>query len=738
MMTSVTISAKRAQARSCFVSKSFNRYWTRKFNRVRTCNGPIAAAGLASDLLSAVRRWQARGSAGVIPRCSVRRNGHYKRLFLASKARPEVVYNLLKVLGQLGDVQPPRGVSYVTLRKVLEEKGPSPDLPRALEEWYLLLEASRSDRWRYWSHFRSPRAFTEAFKLSDTVCSGVFSYACTRVGHSEWQKYWARHRYRLFSRIPPEQWSPQIWPELYKDHIVTRSGTVLSTTQDEDIDGLVPWLVSLEFSNDKDLYNWVSGEVPGDILAVSRSWPYGPGVGYRKTPGRAARGFARPPVPQRPVCGRIHLVEKDARKWRHISVPNRYLAELLVPFQARLEMVARNYHQVQCMWDQTMFDSQIQLRVDNPRKSVFSVDLSMATEHVPLDWLSPLLAMRSFVLSRNEDNARKLFFRVARGDWDAPNFPLHRDPSGGLDPSRAGDAPLPGLTTALSWTVGQPLGTKPSFLVLSLTQILVCEALSLENGHLHSPYRILGDDLVLFSRKLSTSYRRMARLADIPIALEKSYSGALAEFAGRTFIRFREPFHTPRPGTLTMSSLFDWQRASGVRIRWSVLPRSLRAQFGRIHQQVVKTLPAVLLDCVTDMRSHNLYDLMAELLAPKRGAGMAGPSRECVFADMRQSFGVLSLLSQELREDLMEVVPRMATRPYRKTFLDLGSPRAQASLSGFYHQTCSLSSRRRTDEWWAQKFRPMPVRQAIEVTLRAHAVKSVGMQLAASQLGWVR
>jgi hypothetical protein len=246
-----------------------------------------------------------------------------------------------------------------------------------------------------------------------------------------------------------------------------------------------------------------------------------------------------------------HIPKKGTIKRRAIAVPNRFLQMGMLPMQKQLEKLLRKLP-CDCTFDQDKFDVKITNRVTNPNLFVASVDLSQATDNLPLSWGEYIwnVLFRGRVcdtVSRSHD----LFLDCARGQWYNDGY-------------------------YSKWTVGQPLGTLPSFDLLGITHNLLLEGLSFSLGMLHSPYSILGDDLLVFNKKLRKHYIRLMESVGMPLSLQKSYKGNLVEFAGKVFVRNHLPAYTSDQYPITWNSLFDYQRSTGIRISWSKLPKYLK------------------------------------------------------------------------------------------------------------------------------------------------------------------
>jgi hypothetical protein len=131
------------------------------------------------------------------------------------------------------------------------------------------------------------------------------------------------------------------------------------------------------------------------------------------------------------------------------------------------------------------------------------------------------------------------------------------------------------------WTVGQPLGCLPSFVTLAITHNIFLESLAFLCGYRHSPYAVLGDDVVITTKKLRKKYISQLLNRGIPLSLHKSYEGNLTEFAGKVYIRNQVPFYTSDQSPIYFSNLFDYQRSTGIPIPWDHLPKSLKTKLSK-------------------------------------------------------------------------------------------------------------------------------------------------------------
>ena len=254
-----------------------------------------------------------------------------------------------------------------------------------------------------------------------------------------------------------------------------------------------------------------------------------------------------------------HIPKKGTIKRRPIAVPNRFVQDGMVPIYQVLKHLVRRLP-CDATFDQSRFDTKIQNRVNNKNLYIGSVDLSQATDNLPLSWgkfLVEELVLPMYSSSELVDTSWNLFLEASRAKWNNDGI-MSR------------------------WTVGQPLGSLPSFPLLAVTHNLLLEALSFTNGFGHSPYAVLGDDVVLFNKKLRKQYIRLMTNRGIPLSLHKSYEGNLSEFAGKIYIKGQIPRFVSDQTAIHWNNMFDYQRSTGVIIPFNNLPKAVRKRFTRV------------------------------------------------------------------------------------------------------------------------------------------------------------
>lgn len=275
--------------------------------------------------------------------------------------------------------------------------------------------------------------------------------------------------------------------------------------------------------------------------------------------------------------GHVHHIPKTGTvKRRPIADPNKWWQSLSEPYAKALYSVLEHHcSKTDCTFNQSKFVAEIQGRL-NHGEYVGSVDLSAATDNLPLAWFPGNLG-------RLLDESHPLWFSEQASLALARSWYL--DDDGG----------------AVSWKQGQPLGSKASFAILGLTHNYILDLLCTGNKIAGRPYRILGDDILILDKRLRDLYIQFMQSNDIPLSLHKSYDGRAGEFAGRWFVVNQPAKFTTDHRPIYKSNLFDYCRSTGTVIRWEFLPRAVRDYWSHGFKSLSQAIKA--------------YNLVAELEA---------------------------------------------------------------------------------------------------------------------------
>lgn len=201
--------------------------------------------------------------------------------------------------------------------------------------------------------------------------------------------------------------------------------------------------------------------------------------------------------------GKIHCIQEPGVKARVICIPTARIQYLLKPWHDRLNQLIKlwDLQTISCLHRQ---DRGIHMVMNGTRSGLryTCVDLSSATDVFPLALQSALL--------------REIGWGHLASAMESISGPYK-----GLDGS--------------DWyyCTGQPMGAYSSFPLFHLTHMAVVESI-LEHTILGQA-AVLGDDIVI-STNAASQYKRKLEAMRVPVALEKSFSSKLTEFAG--FLHF--------------------------------------------------------------------------------------------------------------------------------------------------------------------------------------------------------
>lgn len=549
------------------IDKDLKRYivkWYRTMsvsNGLRFANATIKALretlmGYRADVNRASNRnlW--------LSRMPIRKNWRLAQLLRYVDTMPHAVFNLLKLYTSEGStVATPEESAHEFHELLLTIKGER-KVPDFLVLWLRMLKSRRKDLILH-------------YELAGDYVSSPYHYVVKHHTLEQWLSYWSAWKYRLLKLPQLEQSKSYKLSEIALDYIP--SGEMYS-----DFDGNT----SLAFESDvvqfltypcededkevnhltSDIFDWLD-TVSDDRLVSWDSY------------------FDDFQQSDLTVVGRIHHIpKKGTDRRRPIAVPNRFLQLGLVPFQRYLYKILRALPRDHT-FDQSKSRDYIQHRLDKGRY-VASVDLSHATDYLPkqvFDYIADELLQGDNI---DISMSRRLFDFMSRGKW------------------QNGD-------NLSQWEVGQPLGTLPSFGALALEHNLLLESLALSCGYLHSPYTVLGDDVLLFSKRMRRAYLKVMDDLQVPLSLHKSYEHNLVEFAGQMLIAGQVPGYTPDHAKISWYNLFDWSRNSGVLLSFRELPAAIRSK-------LVKKARAV------SLKGDTFYRLSAELYFAVYGSRYQG------------------------------------------------------------------------------------------------------------------
>jgi len=550
------------------LNKKLKSYYMHKYLWLAKHNGLAYAADVFKRIREVVLAYRADSKrlsklSWYLNQVPVRKNGWLKMLFAYADSQPEEVLNFLKLYVGLNEplVSVEQSARTEDVYLASREESVNTDVPTFLQAWLRMITLPVLTKNQYRQLKRAGDKFPIGFKYPRKVLALLRRYASWHT-YAEYTAYVKDWKYRLslgrwktgpnrgkaISSLVMESLRKALpVPEMYVDYDNSKR-EVASNSLEQDF---WRWNLILQYHGGITL-------TPDQIMVIQMG--LSPEfLSMMKHSKNSLDSF--PMCPITPYDGSFvgqihHIPKKGTVKRRPIAAPNRILQMGMAPCADFLDSIIRKFPH-DCTFNQGKMDTKITNRVTNENLYVGSVDLSQATDNLPLSWGIAIWERLFRPRSSIAVNASwDLFVKVSKEMW-------------------LNDKVLS------KWTVGQPLGALPSFRVLALTHNLFLEALSFEMGYGHSPYCILGDDLLVFNKKLRKRYIREMTNRGIPLSLHKSYEGNLVEFAGKTYVKNHVPFYTSDQAPIGFGNLFDYQRATGIVIPWSHLPSKVRRRFSK-------------------------------------------------------------------------------------------------------------------------------------------------------------
>lgn len=534
------------------INRKIKRYWVDKYKRIATNCGIDEAQRKIKNLRVQVMSYLADSNRRsnfdlYLKSTGFKQNGMLRKLFELADCQPHYVLSFLKLYTSWTETTMTVDQAAFATKQRLDSVVSYDGIPTYLKDWFDILALSRRHRKELYIHFNDPKV--------SPYLTGV-RYARSH-SYQEWQDYWSKWYSIIHKGWKSEVSSDSkcVFPEVYKDYNVEDQ---TSEAYSADFADLVSMhMVQEESPLTRDELDFVSDCLDEEIQDQLYSILWGESPGYSGL-------FRHTSILSGLYVGHVHHIKKKGggTELRDIAVPNRFIQQALNPGAKRLYSLL-HVLPTDASFNQNRFDKKITNRVTNSALYQGSVDLSKATDNLPLSWGWYVIERIIEIFGNPSDEELKslqLFKTVARANWEDQGY-------------------------FIKWKVGQPLGSLPSFATLGLTHNFVTESLSMKLGLGHSPYSILGDDIVLFNKKLRKKYISELTTRRIPLSLHKSFEGRLSEFAGKIFVVNCIPFYCSDHNSITWNSLFDWQISTGIRIPWGHLPKKLQRKI----QSVVKS-----------------------------------------------------------------------------------------------------------------------------------------------------
>ena len=232
------------------------------------------------------------------------------------------------------------------------------------------------------------------------------------------------------------------------------------------------------------------------------------------------------------VHSKLHALFEKATKARIIAIGDYFSQTVLSPFHDMLANILKGIP-ADSTFDQNAGFKRL-LNLTKGRKDVYSLDLSKATDRIPVLALSKMIAF----LTGSEVIGKLWAALLTKRTFFTPTG--HK----------------------VKYTVGQPMGFKSSFPAMALFHHMLLAQAAINCGKMgFDQYGILGDDIVIVGDDVAAEYQRLISMLGVDISLNKSvmpFSNEITgfEFCSRFGLNGLE--YTPIPLTAVLETLSNF------------------------------------------------------------------------------------------------------------------------------------------------------------------------------------
>lgn len=206
------------------------------------------------------------------------------------------------------------------------------------------------------------------------------------------------------------------------------------------------------------------------------------------------------------VHSKLHALFEKGTKARIIAIGDYFSQTVLSPFH---DLLANSLKQIEmdCTFDQNKGFERM-LKLSKGRKDVHSLDLSKATDRIPVKALEAMIAFMT-----GSEAIAKLWRRLLT----ERSFQTQNGHS-------------------VSYKVGQPMGFKSSFPAMALFHHLLVQQAAIDcKLTSFKDYCILGDDVVILGDEVAAQYQVLIAKLGVNISLNKSVKPFMADVTGFEF-----------------------------------------------------------------------------------------------------------------------------------------------------------------------------------------------------------
>lgn len=221
------------------------------------------------------------------------------------------------------------------------------------------------------------------------------------------------------------------------------------------------------------------------------------------------------------VHSKLSILSDKSGKSRIVAIGDSWTQSILRPLHDHLFKIIRRLNHTDGTFDQDKQRKRVQRWTKRNKGKVYSLDLSSATDRLPIftqalvlkrmipEFSVSIICLWVFVMV-----GRKFLYRRNVGKHNVDKF--------------------------VSYRIGQPMGFYSSWAMLALTHHCIVWYASYQAGYTKDYFRhyaILGDDIVISSETVAREYKKIISNLGVSISLHKSYeSSSTSEFAKSIFV----------------------------------------------------------------------------------------------------------------------------------------------------------------------------------------------------------
>jgi hypothetical protein len=328
----------------------------------------------------------------------------------------------------------------------------------------------------------------------------------------EGMREWLKGRFSYFPISTSSPSSQGVYPSTHPANL-HRAAMSLTDKQVSDLAILVRMTYKDELSKTRNpMYGEQTGMNPIDAIRLAKEDPLNAAwVEY---------------VAKATPTGKLGLKLEAAGKVRVFAMIDPWSQWALYPFHKGIFRVLSRYPEIDGTFDQLKPLKRAYSHSHNKNYGLYSMDLSAATDRLPISIQTPLI---SAVFGFDAREGRAWHDTLVNRAYDVPQ--------------KASKYMKGGVPASVLYATGQPMGGYSSWPMLALTHHFIVQVAAWTTGitskdSIFKGYAVLGDDIVIYDRIVAKAYHSIITSLGVECNLSKSITspkGLGLEFAKRTF-----------------------------------------------------------------------------------------------------------------------------------------------------------------------------------------------------------